>query len=68
MKNILLKVKGEGVFTEDQLIIFAKPKDIPMLKNEGVYKGTRFGDGDKKAIKLTSTLPSNPFRIDPSLA
>jgi hypothetical protein len=35
MKNILLKVKGEGIFTEDQLIIFANPKDIPLLKKEG---------------------------------
>jgi hypothetical protein len=51
MKNILLKVKGEGVFTEDQLIIFANPKDIPMLKKEGVYKGKRFDDGDKLAAK-----------------
>ena len=51
MKNILLKVKGEGVFTEDQLIIFANPKDIPMLKREGVYKGKRFDDGDKMAVK-----------------
>ena len=51
MKNILLKVKGEGVFTEDQLIIFANPKDVPTLKREGVYKGTRFGDGDKLAVK-----------------
>jgi len=42
MKNILLKVKGEGIFSEDDLIIFANKKDIENLKREKVYQGKRY--------------------------
>ena len=42
MKNILLKVKGEGIFSEDDLIIFANKRDIDQLKKEKVYQGKRY--------------------------
>lgn len=44
MQNLLLQIKAQGAYSEDDIMLFATPGEVKKLKASGVYTGKRFGN------------------------
>ena len=42
MQQIFLKIKAEGIFSEDDILMFGTKRDIDQMKSMKLYTGTRF--------------------------
>ena len=42
MQQIFLRIKAEGKFTEDDILMFGTKRDVENMKNMKLYTGTKF--------------------------